>query len=547
MRGRGAAWAMLLTSAACSEGTTGVDILVDASGEVTEITVAGTLSFGDASFPDSPFSLMGARAVEASGPANVVVVLPDHYAGQRLTVIVRGFDAAGALIAEDRDEVTIVLGSYAFARVTLRPGSLDAGVADAGGVSGRADGGPVDARTPDAGAVDAQPGDLGVSDAGVRDALRPTGPDAVPDAGPDVGPDTGPDGGYAPDVSYPVLSNIEPEEVPESVGDVNLACSRYSEIDVSAGTALLCGRRLSFGVVTSTQGAAGVAASVLTVDSLTIATNDTLRLTGDHPVILVVLGDVTIHGTLTVSAQGPHPGPGGDSSECGLDGAGVDGFSPQQGGSGGGFTSIGGAGGRPAGGGPTGGRRNDPNNATPTVPLRGGCGGGDGFGPGGEGGGGGGALQVSAIGDVYVGGVINAGGGGGNGGGPMNGSGGGGGTGGVEVIEANRNDLDSGAALRAVGGGGGGGASATEAGGAGENGPAQQGQAALGRGAGGGGNGSSGLTRREHLVSAGIAGQSDSGSGGGGAGPGRLSLRGVTACIFRPAVEITVPGGCVAD
>jgi len=145
------------------------------------------------------------------------------------------------------------------------------------------------------------------------------------------------------------------------------------------------------------------------------------------PVFMAATGDVTINGTVDVSAAGVNPGPGGfagGANGYGSGSPGQDGDGP-----GGGF---GGPGDGSAGGGAgmaTPGHRGYKSHAGPNPaaggaavslvePYRGGNGGGGGGGitiftpfTGGHGGAGGGAIQVSSPGDITIGGTFTAHGG----------------------------------------------------------------------------------------------------------------------------------------
>ena len=201
------------------------------------------------------------------------------------------------------------------------------------------------------------------------------------------------------------------------------------------------------------------------------------------PLALLSRGDVTINGTINVSAppftsppysplSGAPGGPGGFGSGGGPGGGSGGSEIPATGAfsspGGGGFGGSGGNGGRvalvpgspgpppgyqviPSGGGPGGSSYGDL-----AVSLQGGSGGGTyvsraGYSPGG---GGGGAIEIGAVGGIAVGGSILA-----NGGGGANllfGPGGGGGSGGGIFLHGNLVTLSSSGVLSAQGGGGGG-------------------------------------------------------------------------------------------
>ena len=196
------------------------------------------------------------------------------------------------------------------------------------------------------------------------------------------------------------------------------------------------------------------------------------RIVGSLPVAFVASRDITIHGTLDASADGPTPGPGGLICEgTGAGGspgvgfyerpragasAGYPEFIWAQGGfGGGGYATAGGNGGTSTS---STGAIGGPANGEPTLePLRGGC---QGSAPqtayrGAGGGGvqlvGGVRIRVAATGVVHVGG-------GGAMGGDLNAANApaGGGSGGAILIESPLIELLAGARLNAAGGGGGG-------------------------------------------------------------------------------------------
>jgi hypothetical protein len=231
-----------------------------------------------------------------------------------------------------------------------------------------------------------------------------------------------------------------------------------------------------------------IPACVFTMPALTVDAGATLQVRGDSPAILVVEGTALIAGTVDVSAQGGYGGAGGgDGGQTNSGGKGSPGTGPIPGvgggtcdcqtnednyddcaGGGGGFATVGGAGGLEGGqfcsvgpqpvGGQTYGNQ-------ALIPLLGGSGGGAGdvgnaaqANPG-NGGGGGGALQISAS-AIELSGAILANGGPGKGGASWStdypGGGGGGGSGGGILLEA-ATFAGSGWTMAAGGGGGGGG------------------------------------------------------------------------------------------
>lgn len=196
---------------------------------------------------------------------------------------------------------------------------------------------------------------------------------------------------------------------------------------------------------------------------------DNLKVTGTRAIAFVADDELTVSGTLDISADGPTPGPGAGTLGVGA----ASENTSYKGGGGAGFTQIGGAGGGNDTGteaGMAGGSRVD---RPPTAPFIGGattsaalcgsngfiCVGAIDF-PGG--GGGGGALLIACRGKVSVIGMIDAGGGGGTGGGdhyPAAGTVGqggapGGGSGGHVVFQGVRVEITG--KLYANGGGGGG-------------------------------------------------------------------------------------------
>jgi hypothetical protein len=287
-------------------------------------------------------------------------------------------------------------------------------------------------------------------------------------------------------------------------------------------------------------------AVVLVMETLTIESGSTLRLTGARPVILAVFGDARIDGVIDASAEGPLPGPGADRGCAGGAGAAAGATSGANdgggGGGGGGFGSPGGNGGQ--GGSATG-------NAPPAaaggaahgsatlVPLRGGCSGGDGAvgaSRAGLGGGGGGAVQISVAGVLRLGGTIDVGGGGGAAGSDERAGGGGGGSGGAIALEAAAFEIGPSAVLAANGGGGAAGQSTMPddpetAGGA----DAAPGPSAAAGGDPGafGGEGGAGAARGVQAEAGGdgtdLYGY---GAGGGGGGLGRIVAHGAGVCTL---------------
>jgi hypothetical protein len=225
---------------------------------------------------------------------------------------------------------------------------------------------------------------------------------------------------------------------------------------------------------------------LLSVNSLEIVLGTTLRVVGDHPILIASWGTIDINGTIDVSSQANFPsgqdvGAGANQSSCAVTDAGGDGATSAvltdgkgSGGGGGGFGAVGGIGGM-AGGGPPG--TSGAAQMGPPENLRGGCPGGRGGdgansnvapNSGGEGGAGGGVLHLAARDTLHVlaSGRLHAGGAGGAPGNPDVGlndqtyraGGGGGGSGGYIGLEGDAVTADSGAVIAANGGGGGAGA-----------------------------------------------------------------------------------------
>lgn len=299
------------------------------------------------------------------------------------------------------------------------------------------------------------------------------------------------------------------------------------------------------------------------LESFSIAAGTTLRVVGEHPLLLVSWERMDIAGVIDASSQGDYPGVilddwqtggGANPVDCDSGGTGADGdtggdaIGEGSGGGGGGFgenagvggttdSRLGGAGGQ----------------AVPKTPdnLRGGCAGGRGGdgtngstapGSGGQGGAGGGAIHLTARLALTVAGTarIHAGGAGGwpgqpDIGGPGNTSavgGGGGGSGGWIGLEASSIDVQGNAVLAANGGGGGSGAD-TAMGAAGDDGRLGAESAAGGAGGNGGFGGSGGS-------SAGTAGapglDHPKGGGGGGGSSGFVLMTAINTDVAPTAV-----------
>jgi hypothetical protein len=214
------------------------------------------------------------------------------------------------------------------------------------------------------------------------------------------------------------------------------------------------------------------AIAVFAFSNIQIGDGFTLTATGNRPLALLSYGDVTISGTglIGVSGMGSIGGPGGGAGGAigGLPGSGPGGGGPGTGGlgipaaGGGGFGGAGGAGGA---GGLVGGGAGGAGGLAYgdlSLVLQGGSGGGSGstnpFFPGLTGGGGGGAVEIGALGAIFIDGLgIRADGGNGtgvSGGGFTSGIGNSGaGSGGAILLHAQLVTLT--AALSAHGGAGG--------------------------------------------------------------------------------------------
>jgi hypothetical protein len=308
--------------------------------------------------------------------------------------------------------------------------------------------------------------------------------------------------------------------------------------------------------------------AVVAVDTLSVALDGLLSATGTRSLVLLRREDVSIRGSVSVSAPGYYerpwePGPGGGAGAMDENGA-AGGCAPGEngsgigGGGGGGFRHHGATGGNGQDG--FGGAGGSPADCSQDLMvLAGGSGGGAG-GPdtGGAGGGGGGAVQITSltsieiIGEPSLGkaspiagiaavggytpitGVFASGSGGGGGGGDgTNGGGGGGGSGGTILLEAPRLVVRD-AYVTANGGGGGGSSAASSVSYAGDNGNPEGGNAFGGGGDSPGGDGGTGSIE----PTAGKDGIDSGGGGGGSAGiihlhvpPDQLVIEG---SVFSP-------------
>jgi hypothetical protein len=236
----------------------------------------------------------------------------------------------------------------------------------------------------------------------------------------------------------------------------------------------------------------GPSVVVVALTGLTIASGSTLRLVGSRPVVLAVVGDVAIQGSIDANASAATAGAGGNwscAASAGADGTGNS-STGAGGGGGGGFSTTGGQGGPGGSGsqGASGTARGDAN----IVPLIGGCNGGRGGGcPSAYLAAGGGAVQISASGNVTVSGTVSANGAGGSSGCGSEGGGSGGGSGGAVLIEGHTLNIGAGT-LTANGAGGG---SADGNGGNGSGTAGTSGSNGGNGGANGGGGGGGGYGR----------------------------------------------------
>jgi hypothetical protein len=245
------------------------------------------------------------------------------------------------------------------------------------------------------------------------------------------------DGGCLPVLPFKPPYNLGPHidafAYPDGGWDLSGSCKLV--IDTSQNTVRTqdggwCGPAPAVKIVDQTTADAGKVA-ILAMTSLWVRSGASVSFTGPLPVILVVLGDATIDGTLSAasSTAAGVVGAAGNSPACDATNVGK----PGLGRSGGGGGALGAAGGDGAGtdaglGGVTGGTADG-------VPLRGGCIGGAGGAS--AGGAGGGALQLTVAGSLTINGsgVVSASGAGGSAGGPSAG-GGGGGSGGLLLFQA---------------------------------------------------------------------------------------------------------------
>jgi len=271
----------------------------------------------------------------------------------------------------------------------------------------------------------------------------------------------------------------------------------------------------SSSIVAVTQSDSSVV-NLVVVKSLEVAAAAVVRVTGEAPLVIVSLGDMTVDGTIDAHSALLDTGPGGAAqSDANANGGGAGGGpgasgTATVGGSGGSFCGVGGI-----GGGNTAGTAYGTSDDRPLV--GGSAGGGGAVG----GGAGGGAVQLVAYGTLTISstGAVNVGGQGGLIGGlSADQNAGGGGSGGAILLEAPT--VDAPGTLAANGGGGGGDYASPSGGDGSANATAASGGAA-GSSDAAGGNGSAATT----ITGApGGAGTASLNAGGGGGGAGRIRI-----------------------
>ncbi len=331
------------------------------------------------------------------------------------------------------------------------------------------------------------------------------------------------DGGCLPAFGYQP-ANFDPSLLSPD-GSVVIDCNAVFNSGGTPNWMTPCaGPRPVLSLVTMDGGAQAV---VMAMNSFVVTDAGSLTLYGARPVILAVFGDATVSGSIVANSRLLKQGPGADRASCGTQN-GENGTDPGMGGGG-----AGGAGNRTAGanGQVSGSQANSGGDGGSigsglSVPLLGGCHGGNGGGGTAFGGRGGGAVQLSVAKALTIGGLITvsaAGGTGGIGQAQSKSGGGGGGSAGTLILEADSLTLTSSCILTANGGAGGGGCNNMTAG-VGEDGaidsavPANGG--ALEGGAGAGGDGAAGGVGPKASATAPMA----KGGGGGGGAAGWIFL-----------------------
>jgi hypothetical protein len=361
-----------------------------------------------------------------------------------------------------------------------------------------------------------------------NDAGGNAGIDAGTDA-PTTGSEAGADAGVMGFGFVP--SNVPLTEFPASVGDVTISSSTCVA-DTTMLTVDCVGPGpdggLPYTFVSGTQ-SDGSPVSVLSVNSLTVASAGALAVKGSSPLIIWALTDVNLRGPIiadpafhmggnaggsvaTASGTGGGPGGGGPGKE-----------SPEIGASGGGYCGVGGAGGNSemvsmdAGAPIPGGKAYGNASIVPLLPGSSG-GANAGFGGGGEGGG---AIEIAAGSSIVVGtgGVVSVPGFGGDG------NGGAGGSGGAILLEAPSVTIDG--VLAANGGG----AAVFSGGGSNQDGQPSA-QPAMGQDA----NSAVGSAGTQINGGDGMATTTATSSGGGGAGRIRINTTKGMATIGAGAI-----------
>lgn len=265
-----------------------------------------------------------------------------------------------------------------------------------------------------------------------------------------------------------------------------------------------------------------VDACVIAAQTITIASGNTVSVTGRRRLILFAAGSITLAGVLdAASHRGGRTGPAADTGPCPTSVTPPTVAGQGGGGWGGTFGGPGNNGGNTSGGGVGGTAGAVLNIAT----LGGGCAGGSGAGStGGSGGHGGGAVALLAGQTITVSGTVNASGAGGNGAraaaASTGGGGGGGGAGGMVVLDA-ASVVITGQCFTSGGGGGEGSSliAGKDGGDPGPSGPGNGGSGGspLGGDGGAGGAGTSGARSGDNGNST-VNPITDAGGGGGGGG-----------------------------
>jgi len=331
--------------------------------------------------------------------------------------------------------------------------------------------------------------------------------------------------------------HFAPCDIPQPTGALELASGIYT---YDTDTGVLTDPANGTSTPTNQTIASGM---LISVDNFTIATGASLRVVGTAPLIVASWTAIEVRGDIDAGSVALEAGAGANpTTECALH-APTPGTPNGGGGGGGGGASFQGPGGD--GGDGDGGANGTGGVAAPTAPLLlGGCKGADGGNgdvPGGLGGAGGGVFQLTAQGQVTIGGKLNAGGAAGEAGQQNDDGGGGGGAGsGGMGLEGATIAIETGAILAANGGGGGEG---------GDNDPAQRGTDATAtatRAPGGnqntGGNG--GLGSGGAVLLGGIGGPDNGaggGGGGGGGGAGFIRFRSPAAATRGAIVVVSPP------